>query len=151
MIEMIDPKALTVLVTGATSGFGAAACRRFAGAGAKVIATGRRRERLAALKNELGGLCHTVAFDARDRAETEAAFSSLPEAFARPNVVVANAGLALGLEPAHRADLGRRRLPLSGRQRLRRHESVRQAVRAEPARGPARRERPGDEHRAGPG
>ena len=105
MIETIEPKTLTVLVTGATSGFGAAACRRFAAAGANVIATGRRRERLAALKKELGGLCHAVAFDASDRAETADAFASLPPAFARPNVVVANAGLALGLEPAQRADL----------------------------------------------
>ncbi len=105
MIEAIDPKSLTVLVTGATSGFGAAACRRFAGAGAKVIATGRRVERLAALKDELGDSCHSVAFDASDRAATEKAFASLPGAFSRPNVVVANAGLALGLEPAQRADL----------------------------------------------
>ncbi|HEX4046678.1 MAG TPA: SDR family NAD(P)-dependent oxidoreductase [Elusimicrobiota bacterium] len=105
MIETLDPKTLTVFVTGATSGFGAAVCRRFAGAGAKVIGTGRRRERLAALKKELGARCHTVAFDARDRAETEEAFASLPEEFARPNVVVANAGLALGLEPAQRAEL----------------------------------------------
>lgn len=105
MIESIDPKTLTVLVTGATSGFGAATCRRFAGAGAKIIATGRRRERLDALKRELGASCHVVSFDARDRAQTEDAFSSLPEKFSRFNVVVANAGLALGLEPAQKADL----------------------------------------------
>ena len=105
MIEMIEPKTLTVLVTGATSGFGAAVSRRFAGAGAKVIATGRRSDRLAALQKELGALCHTMAFDASDRAATEKAFASLPPAFARPNVVAANAGLALGLEPAQRADL----------------------------------------------
>ena len=105
MIETVDPKSLTVLVTGATSGFGAATCRRFAGAGAKVVATGRRRERLAALKKELGDRCHTVAFDASDRAETSKALASLPSPFAGINVVVANAGLALGLEPAHKADL----------------------------------------------
>ena len=105
MIEMIEPSTLTVFVTGATSGFGAAVCRRFAGAGARVIATGRRKERLAALKKELGALCHTLAFDARDRAATEKAFADLPGGFAKPNVVVANAGLALGLEPAHRSDL----------------------------------------------
>jgi 3-hydroxy acid dehydrogenase/malonic semialdehyde reductase len=105
MTGSIDPRTLTVLVTGATSGFGAAACRRFAGAGAKVIATGRRRERLDSLKKELGDLCHVVAFDASDRAATERAFAALPEGFSKPNVVVANAGLALGLEPAQRADL----------------------------------------------
>jgi NADP-dependent 3-hydroxy acid dehydrogenase YdfG len=105
MIEMLEPSTLTVFVTGATSGFGAAVCRRFAGAGARVIATGRRKERLAALKKELGAACHTVSFDASDRAATEKAFAGLPAGFAQPNVVVANAGLALGLEPAHRADL----------------------------------------------
>jgi len=46
MSKMIDAKNLTVLVTGATAGFGEAMCRRFAGAGAKVIATGRRKDRL---------------------------------------------------------------------------------------------------------
>jgi NADP-dependent 3-hydroxy acid dehydrogenase YdfG len=101
----VDPKSLTVLVTGATSGFGAAICRRFAGAGAKVIATGRRQDRLDALKKELGKSCHACAFDVRERAATEKAFASLPAPFSRPNVVVANAGLALGLSPAPKADL----------------------------------------------
>ncbi|MFI5361067.1 MAG: SDR family NAD(P)-dependent oxidoreductase [Elusimicrobiota bacterium] len=105
MIETLDPKSLTVLITGATAGFGAAAARRFAGAGSKVIVTGRRRDHLEALRKELGASCHSVAFDARDRAETDKAFASLPKDFAAPNVVVANAGLALGLEPAPRADL----------------------------------------------
>jgi 3-hydroxy acid dehydrogenase/malonic semialdehyde reductase len=102
--EHVEPKSLIVLVTGATSGFGAAVCRRFAAEGAKVIATGRRKERLAALKKELGASCLTLSFDVADRAATEKAFASLPPEFA-PNVVVANAGLALGLEPAQRADL----------------------------------------------
>ncbi|HXT01887.1 MAG TPA: SDR family NAD(P)-dependent oxidoreductase [Elusimicrobiota bacterium] len=105
MIERVEPKTLTVLVTGATAGFGAAACRRFAAEGAKVIATGRRTDRLASLKKELGAACHTLAFDASSRAETEKALESLPAAFAKPNVVVANAGLALGLEPAQKANL----------------------------------------------
>ena len=105
MTQMIDPKTLTVLVTGATSGFGAAVCRRFSGAGAKVIATGRRRERLAALKKELGDRCHAVAFDVRDRKATQKALAGLPAKFLRLNAVVANAGLALGLESAQEADL----------------------------------------------
>jgi NADP-dependent 3-hydroxy acid dehydrogenase YdfG len=96
---------LTVIVTGATSGFGAAACRRFHAAGAKVIATGRRTERLAALQKELGQRCHVVAFDVRDRAATEKALGGLPAEFAKVSVLVANAGLALGLEPAHEANL----------------------------------------------
>jgi len=104
MSERVDPKTLTVLVTGATSGFGAATCRRFAKEGARVIATGRRKERLAELKEELGASCHAAALDVRDRAAVAALPKSLPKAFAGVNVVVANAGLALGLEPAHKAD-----------------------------------------------
>ena len=52
MIAMLDPKIFTTFVTGATSGIGEATCRRFVGAGAKVIATGRRADRLEALKAE---------------------------------------------------------------------------------------------------
>ncbi|MBI5597722.1 MAG: SDR family NAD(P)-dependent oxidoreductase [Elusimicrobia bacterium] len=102
---MLDPKGLTVLITGATSGFGAAAARRFIREGAKVVVTGRRAERLAALKEELGERCHAAVLDARDRKGTFALAAGLPAAFARVNVVVANAGLALGLEPAHKARL----------------------------------------------
>jgi NADP-dependent 3-hydroxy acid dehydrogenase YdfG len=105
MKKLVDPKDLTVLVTGATAGFGAAICRRFAAAGARVIATGRRAARLAALKKELGARCHTVVFDVRDHKASESALASLPKPFSRINVVVANAGLALGLEPAHKSDL----------------------------------------------
>lgn len=95
---------MTVLVTGATSGFGAAVCRRFAKAGAKVIATGRRGARLQALKKELGKRCHTAEFDVRDQRQTEAALAALPREFAKINLVVANAGLALGLGPAQESD-----------------------------------------------
>lgn len=101
----VDPKSLTVLVTGATSGFGAAIARRFAAEGAKVVVTGRRGERLKALKKELGAACHTLEFDVRDRKATEKAVASLPKEFAEVDVVVANAGLALGLEGAAKADL----------------------------------------------
>ena len=105
MIERVDPKTLTVLVTGATSGFGEAVCRRFAAEGARVVATGRREDRLAKLAQELGPRCHTAAFDVRDRAAVSAALDALPAPFSALNVVVANAGLALGLEPAPKADL----------------------------------------------
>jgi NADP-dependent 3-hydroxy acid dehydrogenase YdfG len=105
MVQMLDPKTLTVLVTGATAGFGAATARRFANAGARVIATGRRAERLAALKKELGERCHTATYDVTDRAATEKMLNSLPPAFQKINVVVANAGGAFGLEPAQQAKL----------------------------------------------
>jgi 3-hydroxy acid dehydrogenase/malonic semialdehyde reductase len=104
MKNRVDPKSLTVLVTGATSGFGAATCRRFAKEGARVIATGRRKDRLAALKKEFGAACHTAVLDVRDEAAVSALPESLPKKFSRVNVLVANAGLALGLSPAPQAD-----------------------------------------------
>lgn len=105
MYPMIDPSTLRVLVTGATSGIGAATARRFVRAGAHVVATGRRADRLIALRDELGPRLHPLELDVRDNAAVTAALASLPEPFAALNVVFANAGLALGLEPAHRARL----------------------------------------------
>lgn len=95
----------TVLVTGATSGFGEAIARRFAAAGARLILTGRREERLQALAAELPVPTLALAFDVRDKAALEESLADLPEAFAAIDVLVANAGLALGLEPAHKASL----------------------------------------------
>ena len=105
MIAMLDAKNFTVLVTGATSGFGAATAHRFHQAGGRVIATGRRADRLAALKKELGARCHTVNYDVSNRAANEKMVRELPTEFAKINVVVANAGGALGLEPAQEANL----------------------------------------------
>lgn len=95
----------TVLVTGASAGFGAAIARRFAATGARVVAAARRADRLAALADELGPQVHAVELDVRDRAAVEAAVAGLPAEFAEIDVLVNNAGLARGLEPAHRADL----------------------------------------------
>lgn len=100
-----DPRSLVVLVTGATSGFGEAISRRFAAEGAKVAAAGRREDRLASLKKDLGAACHAVRLDVADAAAVARLPAELPAEFARVNVLVANAGLALGLEPAHRAAL----------------------------------------------
>ena len=94
-----------VFVTGATAGFGLAIARRFAEDGARVVITGRRGELLAKLKAEFGERAHTLEFDVRNRAAVEAAVASLPPAFAAVDLLVNNAGLALGLEPAHKADL----------------------------------------------
>lgn len=106
MYQMIDPKELTVFITGATSGFGAAAARRYAGAGARVIATGRRGERLEALQDELGeDKCHVIALDVRDYDAMRAAIEAIPAPFDAINVVLANAGLALGLQPAAEIDI----------------------------------------------
>jgi 3-hydroxy acid dehydrogenase/malonic semialdehyde reductase len=98
---------MIVLVTGATSGFGAAIARRFAHEGHTIIAAGRRVERLEALAAELGGAAPvlTVPLDVRDRAAVERAIAALPPEFAAIDLLVNNAGLALGLEPAHRASL----------------------------------------------
>ena len=96
----------TILITGATSGFGRAAVERFHGAGWRVIATGRRAERLDALVDALGReRLHVAAFDIRDEAAMRAALDALPEDFRGIDVLVNNAGLALGTAPAQRADL----------------------------------------------
>lgn len=103
-MSISSPK--TVLVTGATAGFGAAIARRFINEGHRVIATGRREERLQELQAEYGAdKLHTLTLDARDRKATEAAFAALPAPFAEVDILVNNAGLALGLGPAPEADL----------------------------------------------
>ena len=102
---MLDATTFTAFVTGATSGIGAAVCRRFVREGGRAIAAGRRAERLDALRRELGERLHTVALDVRDRAAVEAAAKALPEAFARVNVVVANAGHGVGMTLAQEADI----------------------------------------------
>lgn len=94
----------TALITGATSGFGAAAVRRFAAAGWRVVATGRRAERLQALVDDLGAdKVHAVAFDIRDDAAMDAALAALPEGFRDIDLLVNNAGLAQGTLPAQTA------------------------------------------------
>ncbi|MFL1461715.1 SDR family oxidoreductase [Roseococcus sp. DSY-14] len=96
---------MIVLVTGATAGFGLAIARRFAARGDRVIATGRRAARLDDLRNELGAEhCLAIPLDVRDRAATEAAIAALPPGWAAVDLLVNNAGLALGLAPAHQAD-----------------------------------------------
>lgn len=97
---------MIVLVTGATAGFGTAITRRFAADGARVIAAGRRAERLEALKAELGAdKILPLVLDVRDRAAVLKAVEGLPAEWAAVDVLVNNAGLALGLEPAQQADL----------------------------------------------
>lgn len=91
----------TILITGATSGFGKAIATRFAKEGYTVCITGRRAERLAELKAELGQAYNatviTLAFDVRNRSEVEAALSELKEQVNQIDILVNNAGLASGL------------------------------------------------------
>lgn len=96
---------MIILVTGATAGFGESITRRFVNNGHKVIATGRREERLQALKDQLGDAVLTLALDVRDRAGIEKALRELPAEWQNIDILVNNAGLALGLEPAHRASV----------------------------------------------
>src|ERR1700761_4089853 len=97
---------MIILVTGATAGFGAAITRRFVLAGHRVIAAGRRLERLEALAEELGrDRVHPVVLDVRDGDAVAAAIAALPQDLAQIDLLVNNAGLASGLEPAQAADL----------------------------------------------
>lgn len=96
----------TAFITGASSGFGAAAARRFLDAGWRVVATGRRRERLEALASgEAANRLHPAAFDIRDAAAMGAAIDALPPDFRGIDLLVNNAGLAQGTAPAQRASL----------------------------------------------
>ncbi len=92
----------TIFITGATAGFGEAMARRFAAAGHSLILTGRRADRLAKLKSELKAPVHTIELDVRDRKAVEAAVAALPDQFKAVDILINNAGLALGLEPAHK-------------------------------------------------
>ena len=95
----------TIMITGATAGFGEACARLFAREGWKLILTGRRAERLARLAAELDTEIHPIVQDVRDRQAVEGDFAALPEGFREIDVLLNNAGLALGLGPAQEADL----------------------------------------------
>jgi 3-hydroxy acid dehydrogenase/malonic semialdehyde reductase len=96
---------LTVFVTGASSGFGAAVARRFAADGARVVVAARRTDRLRGLADEFGPQILPLQLDVRDRARVAIAVQRLPEEFSAIDVLVNNAGLALGLKPAQEAEL----------------------------------------------
>ena len=93
-----------VLITGATSGIGLACARKFAENGDKLILTGRNGQRLAEVRKELtdtGAEVLTLAFDVRNREAAIKALSELPQEWQEIDVLVNNAGLALGLEPEY--------------------------------------------------
>jgi NADP-dependent 3-hydroxy acid dehydrogenase YdfG len=95
----------TALVTGATSGFGDAVTRQLHAGGARVIAVGRREERLRALAEELGERVHPLRLDLSDGPGIAPALAALPEAFRDIDILFNNAGLALGLAPAQKASI----------------------------------------------
>lgn len=95
---------MIILVTGATSGFGEAISKHFIAQGHKVIGTGRREERLKSLQASLGDTFFPLVLDVRDYAAIEKQLASLPDAWQEIDVLVNNAGLALGLGHAQEAD-----------------------------------------------
>ncbi|MEO8408948.1 MAG: SDR family NAD(P)-dependent oxidoreductase [Propionivibrio sp.] len=94
---------MIVLVTGASAGFGAAMARSFMRHGHRVIAAARRSERLAGLQQELGEALLPLTLDVTDPAAIDAALASLPADWQAIDVLINNAGLALGIAPAQRA------------------------------------------------
>jgi 3-hydroxy acid dehydrogenase/malonic semialdehyde reductase len=96
---------MIVMITGASAGFGAAMARKFVQTGHRVIAAARRTERLDALAKELGKNLLPVALDVTDKSSIDQALASLPADWQDIDVLINNAGLALGLEPAHEAHL----------------------------------------------
>lgn len=95
----------TIFITGATSGFGHAMAKRFAAEGAKIIATGRRADRLSDLKKSLKDKVHTITLDMRDKAAVQQAIKSLPTGFSDVDILINNAGGALGISPAQMSNL----------------------------------------------
>ena len=96
---------MIVMITGASAGFGAAMARKFIHTGHKVIAAARRTDRLDALAKELGKNLLPVALDVTSKASIDQALASLPPDWQDVDVLINNAGLALGLEPAQEAHL----------------------------------------------
>ena len=97
----------TVVITGASSGFGRAAAQRFAREGYRLVLMARRLERLTDLVSSLGvdAQCHVVELDVRDASAVAEAFATLPDLFHQPDILINNAGLALGLRGADAVDL----------------------------------------------
>jgi NADP-dependent 3-hydroxy acid dehydrogenase YdfG len=96
-----------VFITGASSGFGKACAEKFAGEGRPLVLAARRIDRLEKVRDGLSGktTAHLLSLDVRRREDVEQAVAGLPEPFSRIDVLVNNAGLALGLGPAQEADL----------------------------------------------
>ncbi|MFA9275723.1 MAG: SDR family oxidoreductase [Candidatus Aquirickettsiella gammari] len=96
---------MLVLITGASSGFGEAMARKFVQTGHRVIAAARRIDRLQELQAELGSAVHVAALDVTDKLSIAAMLENLPAEWRDIDVLVNNAGLALGVAPAQNANL----------------------------------------------
>lgn len=96
---------MLILITGATAGFGEAMARKFVAQGHQVVAAGRRFERLVALQAALGEQLYPLEMDVTRKESIHAALDSLPAGWRQFDVLINNAGLALGTEPAQRASL----------------------------------------------
>ena len=97
----------TAFITGASAGFGEDCARRFAREGWRLVLVARRLERLRDLQTELGGneKIHIIPLDIQQKTAVKNAIDKLPEKFRNIDVLVNNAGLALGLDPSHTASL----------------------------------------------
>lgn len=98
-------KPQTVLITGATGDFGTAFAKRFAAIGSKLIIHGRSEEKVTKFCDELDAETHPLVFDVTDKAATIAAIESIPAEFQNIDLLINNAGGALGLDKAHEATL----------------------------------------------
>lgn len=96
---------MIIFITGASAGFGEAISRKFVKEGHKVLGLARREEKLQKIQNELGKNFHFIACDANDIEKIKAALENLPKEFQEIDVLVNNAGLALGLDPAQKANI----------------------------------------------
>ncbi|MCX8573939.1 MULTISPECIES: SDR family oxidoreductase [unclassified Gilliamella] len=92
------------LVTGASSGFGQATCRKLIADGYKVIGTARREDKLKSLASELGCNFLPLVLDVTKNDAVESLLLQLPKEFQPIDILINNAGLALGMEPAYQAN-----------------------------------------------
>ena len=108
-VDMSEPmQDRVVLITGASSGIGAACAKVFAAAGAKLIVAARRKDQLKQLADDLsqtGAQVHPLVLDVRDRSSVQSTLASLPDFWAEVDVLINNAGLSRDLDKLYEADI----------------------------------------------
>ena len=102
---MTTPNNKIALITGATAGIGEAVARKFAENGWKLVLVARRIKKLEALANSLQTMCHPIELDIRDRAKVKEKIASIPGEFSKIDILINNAGLALGMGSATESNL----------------------------------------------